>query len=114
MPRGTCLRNIDAGGGYGTVFGRDSDGGDQWEVFVEYTGAEIEADFTRLGGKKRKGKWFKDKKADMKGIKWDDGEIWEKQEYKFMATPNEIEETMQVERNAIDAETEAAAAKAKR
>ncbi|CAE7211017.1 unnamed protein product [Symbiodinium natans] len=88
-PEGTCLRNIDALGGYATVLGKDSPTGDVWECLAEYDGNDIQVPFKQKGGKKATGKWFSNRKLDIKGIEWDDGTVWEKMEYKIINSPNE-------------------------
>lgn len=88
-PEGTCLRNIDALGGYATILGKDSPKGDVWECLAEYDDKNIEVPFKEKGGKKAKGKWFSNKKLEVKGIEWEDGTVWEKMEYKIINSPNE-------------------------
>jgi len=86
-----CVRNINAGGGFATIQGRDAPDQDQWDVFAEYQGKDIFVDFSSAGGpKKLKGTWTGKLPGGGKGIKWADGNIWEKMEYKLVASPYEI------------------------
>ncbi|CAJ1362205.1 unnamed protein product [Effrenium voratum] len=98
-PEGTCLRNINALGGYATIRGRDGPSGEEWEVFAEYDGSEIILPFKERGGSKAVGKWFSNKKLGVKGIKFADDTVWEKMEYKIYPAPNEMSEAIQQERN---------------
>lgn len=98
-PEGTCLRNSNALGGYATIRGRDTPGGDEWEVFSEYDGSEIVVPFKERGGPKAVGKWFNNKKEGVKGVKWDDGTVWEKMDYKIFPAPNEFTEALGKARN---------------
>eukprot|EP00438_Fugacium_kawagutii_P013499 Skav208892 [mRNA] locus=scaffold270:419380:428460:- [translate_table: standard] len=112
-PEGTCLRNSNALGGYATIRGRDrrvvlvvvllllllvvvvdEPGGDEWEVFSEYDDKEIRLPFKERGGPKAVGKWFSNKKEGIKGIKWMDGTVWEKMDYKIFPAPNEMTEAI--------------------
>eukprot|EP00434_Breviolum_minutum_P017150 symbB.v1.2.015137.t1/scaffold1124.1/size136573/3 len=98
-PEGTCLRNSDALGGYATIRGRDVPGGEEWQVFSEYDGSEIRLPFKEQGGPKAVGKWFSNKKEGIKGIKWEDGTVWEKMDYKIFPAPNEMTEAIGKARN---------------
>ena len=53
----------------------------------------------RRGGPKAVGKWFNNKKEGVKGVKWDDGTVWEKMDYKIFPAPNEFTEALGKARN---------------
>ncbi|CAE8709439.1 unnamed protein product, partial [Polarella glacialis] len=84
-----CIRNINAEGGFATITGRENATANSWDIFAKYDGNNIEGQF--LTGT-MKGVYF-NKKGD-KGIRWADGVVWEKCEYKMNAAPFEIVEKM--------------------
>uniref|UniRef100_A0A7S4QAQ6 Uncharacterized protein n=1 Tax=Alexandrium monilatum TaxID=311494 RepID=A0A7S4QAQ6_9DINO len=90
-PCDECLVNINAEGGFATITGKDGPEDEAWDLVATYAEKDIVADFSPKGGpKKVKGKYFS-KKGD-KGIQWEDGQEWEKLEYKVNAAPYEIVE----------------------
>lgn len=99
-----CTRTINADGGFGNIRGRDSEkGGDAWTGFIEYSDKKIVASITyseesEKPEKKLTGTWFS--KKGEKGIKWDDGSVWEKMDYKIVMTPFQDEYRQQKERAA--------------
>eukprot|EP00931_Biecheleriopsis_adriatica_P010488 TRINITY_DN111562_c0_g1_i1.p1 TRINITY_DN111562_c0_g1~~TRINITY_DN111562_c0_g1_i1.p1 ORF type:complete len:210 (+),score=46.07 TRINITY_DN111562_c0_g1_i1:55-684(+) len=110
LPAGTCLRNINCGGGLATIWGKDSESGKMWKVLASYEGENIQIDLRKKGGSLLEGKWFRNKKEDTKGIRWTDGSTWEKMEYKIGASPNEVMLNIGAEYNEKVAAREAAEA----
>ncbi|CAK0885204.1 unnamed protein product [Prorocentrum cordatum] len=80
-----CTRTINADGGFGNIRGRDSQGGDMWTGLIEYSNKDVVASIVyadeEKGEKKLKGTWFS--KKGEKGIKWNDGSVWTKMDYKI-------------------------------
>jgi len=99
FPCDGCARTINADGGFGNVYGRDTASGEQWNGFIEYDSKKVKMllkypEDSGMPDKTLTGTWFS--KKGEKGIKWSDGGVWNKMEYKLVMTP--FQEEMQMER----------------
>eukprot|EP00931_Biecheleriopsis_adriatica_P010438 TRINITY_DN111514_c0_g1_i1.p1 TRINITY_DN111514_c0_g1~~TRINITY_DN111514_c0_g1_i1.p1 ORF type:complete len:203 (-),score=38.77 TRINITY_DN111514_c0_g1_i1:7-615(-) len=75
-----CSVTIDAYDGGAKISGKDGDG-KRWKLTAKTEGNKIAADFSSIGGPQSlKGAYFFE--DGEKGIRWEDGSVWEKMLYK--------------------------------